>query len=429
MDEPKDLSESRLRKIVEQCLRRALPKGAPLPPEDEDWIDSGALDSMGRVDVLLCIERATGLTDFFDRMEGEPPNSTRSVMAVLQRAVSGREQVRQREAISVPGDRVGEAYMAGWGFALGSQRVDAATVEQEFALAAGTIRERAGIDSVARASGEETEVSLAKSASVTALRQAGVDAGELDWIVACSETFLGFPSLACSLHSSLLGRDTCGVLDVGGACVGLLNSLSVAKSLLAAGMASQVLIATADIHSRHLAPGRVVGEFGGLFGDGASAFVVSRLAGPDRTPLYRLGEFQFGCAGTFSSALRVGMTADGVIALTFEGESLARAAVGRLERIIQDLELRSGSGREDASSFAIHQPNHRLVEIFGRQANVPVEKIPLVSKKYGNLGSSTCAVALSMALAEHGGRPANQRGPIFVAAVGPGMLWGGAVVY
>src|SRR5437868_12446121 len=38
---------------------------------------------------------------------------------------------------------------------------------------------------------------------------------------------------------------------------------------------SSDLVVTADIHSRTLTPGRVACEFGGLFGDGARAFIRS----------------------------------------------------------------------------------------------------------------------------------------------------------
>jgi 3-oxoacyl-[acyl-carrier-protein] synthase III len=108
---------------------------------------------------------------------------------------------------------------------------------------------------------------------------------------------------------------------------------------------------------------------------------------------------------------------------------LARAALRELQRIIEDLELRSGLSRKTASSFVTHQPNPRIVETLARQLGVPVEKFPPVAKTSGNLGSSTCGVALAMALDEHGDKSPDHRGPIFLAAVGPGLLWGGGMLY
>jgi len=384
---------------------------------------------MGHVDVLLCIEKAAGLADFFNRIESAPPRTIRSTLSALRGAVAAQEQ---NNPLQNAGPRESDSVIveiAGWGFAVGAQRIQASALEAEFGLSAGTIRERAGIESVARVNQDENEISLTVRAAKEALKQADLDASELDWILASSETFIGFPSLGALVHSQLLLRETCGVLDIGGACVGLLNALLSAKLLLTAGAARHVLIATADVHSRRLSPGRVPGEFGGLFGDGASAFVLSRCKTGERNPRYRLGDFQFGCTGTFSSALGIAATADGKLELRFDGEALARAAVLRLERIIADFQLQLGVAPETVASLATHQPNPRLVELLAKQTGFPLEKFPVVAKTYGNLGSSTCGVALCIALTEHVAEPTVDRGPVILAAVGPGILWGGGVVF
>ncbi|MBI1750795.1 MAG: 3-oxoacyl-ACP synthase III family protein [Acidobacteria bacterium] len=425
----RDRTESRLRQIVEDCLRRSLRPDQALPSDDVDWIASDLLDSMGHVDVLLSIERAAGLTDFFSRVESAPPTTTQKVLAALQDAVKQETPSRQPQARRLQGGLSASAEITGWGFIVGAQRVEAASVEREFSLPTGTIRERAGIECVARASGDQSELSLATAAANAALERADVDAGDLDWLLAASETSVGFPSLGSLVHSRLLLRDSCGVLDLGGACVGLLNALAIARSLLTSGVARHILVVTSDVHSQYLLPGRVAGEFGGLFGDGASAFILCRTREGSDSPRYRLGEFQFGCAGTFSSALAIRPNPDGTMMLKFEGDALARAAVNRLEKIVSDLEVQSGHRRQDANSFATHQPNPRLVEMLARQSGVPPDKFPVVAKVYGNLGCSTCGVALCMALGTQDAKVPAERGPIFMAAVGPGMLWGGGVVF
>jgi 3-oxoacyl-[acyl-carrier-protein] synthase III len=116
------------------------------------------------------------------------------------------------------------------------------------------------------------------------------------------------------------------------------------------------------------------------------------------------------------------------LSLTFEGESLGLAAVHQMEQIINDLEISSGRSRNAACAFALHQPNPRLLDVLVRHANLAPEKVPLVAKTMGNLGSSTCGVALSIALAEQEKKSRAERGPIFVASVGPGMLRGGVVL-
>jgi 3-oxoacyl-[acyl-carrier-protein] synthase III len=428
VDKETGVAATRAREIVEKCIRRELPSGGAVPGDAEDLVDSGVLDSMGWLGALRCIEQAAGIGDLADLMPGDAPRSIQSLALAVREAISRHvDSDVAPEAAPRPSGLPGA--IGGWGATLGSLRVEVGAVEREYSLRTGTLRQRAGIESVARASRQEDEVSLALSACQKALRVSEIDVSDLDWVVAVSETFCRLPSLGSSLHSRLLARDTCGVLDVGGACVGLLNGLWVGGSLIGAGVAHRVLVATADVHSRHFVSGRVDGEFGGLFGDGSSAFVVSRAEDSAGAQPYRLGHFQFGCAGAFSSALAVRLSADQALSVKFEGEALARAAVSRLERILADLELRSGLSRTMASGFATHQPNPRLVNLLARQAGLPLEKFPAVSRTCGNLGSSTCGVALARLLDEYGHRPSDQRGPIFLAAVGPGMLWGGGILH
>src|SRR5207302_7912573 len=104
-------------------------------------------------------------------------------------------------------------------------------------------------------------------------------------------THHNYPSLSAQLHSRLLVRENCRALDTGGACLGLLNALAVAQSLIGSGQARTVAVVTADVHSRTLTPGRVAGEFGGLFGDGASAFILRSAAHHTSSKASRPGEF------------------------------------------------------------------------------------------------------------------------------------------
>lgn len=428
MKSPGAADENHLRNIVRECVRRELIQGS-IPGDDEDLMATGALDSMAWVGVLECIESLTGIRGLAERIR---PDEPRTIRVLVERLYVPRE-IRDRAAAEKtlqPGPPpAGLVAIQGWGTAFGSEKWDAAILEQNYSLAPGTLRDRAGIESATRIGAGEDEISLALRAASDALQEAQCDVSQLDCIIACSETFLGLPSLAASLHARLLVPESCGAFDVGGACVGLPNGLFIAKSLLSAGMEAKVLVVTADVHSTHLGPGTVEGEFGALLGDGASAFVLDHVEADTKPVSYVLGEFHFGCAGTFASVLRVSLDKDGTIALKFDGEALARAAVSRLQRIIEDVSLRSGLSRAEASAFAIHQPNPRLVELLARQAEIPLGKFPPVAKTCGNLGSSTCGVALFLALAEHANKSREDRGPIFVAAVGPGLLWGGTVLY
>src|SRR5258707_14583229 len=146
--------------------------------------------------------------------------------------------------------------------ATGSRVIPSEEVDRAFGMPVGKLRTRAGIESLAYVGEGEDALTLGAKATQEALRAATCGAQQLDWIVATSETHHDYPSLSAQLHSRLLARENCGALDVGGACLGLLNALVVAQSLIGSGQARIVAVVTADVHSRPLTPGRVPGEFG-----------------------------------------------------------------------------------------------------------------------------------------------------------------------
>jgi len=307
----------------------------------------------------------------------------------------------------------------------GSRIIPSEEVDRAFGMPVGKLRSRAGIASVAHVATGENELTLAASAAQEALRAASCGAQEADWILATSETHHDYPSLSAQLHSRLVVRENCGALDLGGACLGLLNGLAVAQSLVVSGQAKTVLVVTADVHSRTLTPGRVAGEFGGLFGDGASAFLLRRADSGSANARYLLGDFMFGCAGQYAAAIQVGDAKDGSLDVQFDGEALSRAAITRMEKVITSVESRSGIPRGSVGSFATHQPNPRLVALLAKQCGVSPETFPPIARVSGNLGSSMCGAALHAALQQALKKSHADRRPIFLASLGPGLLFGG----
>jgi 3-oxoacyl-[acyl-carrier-protein] synthase III len=321
-------------------------------------------------------------------------------------------------------------YVLGSGIAVGSHTIPSEEVDRAFGMPFGKLRKRAGIESLAYAAEGEDELTLAARAAEQALQGSGYGAQQLDWIIAAGETHRTYPSLAAQVHNHLLARENCGALDVGGACIGLLNAFAVAQGLLASQSARAILVLTADVHSRILTPQRVAGEFGGLFGDGASAFLLG-AAHSELERHYQLGEFMFGCAGQYARAVRVSDLGSQKLDVHFDGEALSRAAILRLEKVIGELETRSGIACSSLAGLATHQPNPRLLTLLAKQCALPEDKFPPVARTCGNLGASTCGVALDRILRQSpemnpGGR---KRGPIFLASLGPGLLFGGGWLF
>lgn len=411
------------RRLVEECFRREAGFAALIPGDHVDLIETGVLDSMAWVSFLRAVETASGVSDLGSGLN-ERSASLGEVLVALQNSaadISCADYASlNQKSISSPA----QAVLTGSSAVFGSRLLLSEEVDHAFGMPAGKLRSRAGIESLAYAADGENELTLGARAAEEALSKFSCAPRQLDWIIATSETHHDYPSLSAQLHSRLLVRENCGALDVGGACLGLLNALAVAQSLIASGRAQTVAVVTADVHSRTLTPARVTGEFGGLFGDGASAFVLHRATG-NGAEGYRVGDFLFGCAGQYAAAIRISDAKDGALAVEFDGEALSRAAITRLEKVLAAVELRSGIPRTSVGGFATHQPNPRLVTLLAKQCGVPPQAFPPIAKTSGNLGSSTCGAALHAALQADSKRSREQRQPIFLASLGPGLLFGG----
>jgi 3-oxoacyl-[acyl-carrier-protein] synthase III len=316
-------------------------------------------------------------------------------------------------------------YVVGSGSAFGSRIIPSEDIDRAFGMPIGKLKNRAGIVSVAHISENENESTLGAQAASRALQCAGGEARSVDWIVAASETHHAFPSLSAVLHANLGLREDCGALDVGSGCLAMVQALAVAQAQLASGRASKVLVVSADVHSLMLGPGRAAGEFGGLFGDGASAVLLSAVPPERERAAYRLGEFFFGCASQYAEAISVSDAGGGRLDVQFDGEGLSRAAVSRMVKVLDEVERRSGIPRGEAAAFVTHQPNPRLVTLLAKQLDVPLAAFPPIAATRGNLGSSTCGAALHAALQRAWDQPGRQRKPFFLASLGPGLLFGG----
>jgi len=425
MSPSENQDESRALELSRQCVASKLPFHA-LPGDDDDLVEKGLLDSMGWVDVLIGVESATDIRDFGNIWPEGRPKSIRALADTIREA---RRRVPEEKPGEGPAARTlggSEVSIGGWGYALGSVTVSADQIESECALPPNKLRDGAGIRTLQIATDSEDELTLGQRAAEAALEMAEIPSEKIDFLVATSTTFLNLPSFAASLHSRLLLRETSGALDVGGACVGLIYSLAVAKGLLRVAPQEVALVVASEVHSRRLNAPHVPGEFRGLFGDAACAFVLTSAADGGGHAA-RLGDFVWGCSATFASSLGARMAENAGLTVQFKGEQLAHAAVTQMDRILEILEDKSGRPRTEVDYFAFHQPNPRVVEILAEKAKIPLERIPLLSATGGNLGSATCGVSLCQALTDHRTRPNPSQPPlIFMAAVGPGLIWGGA---
>ena len=178
------------------------------------------------------------------------------------------------------------AFVRGTGAALPERAVP----NEELAARLGVEPERvfksSGIRSRRWAAPGETTASLAARALRAALADASLEASEIDYLLFGTMTPDRFiPGSSYAVQRELgLGEIPC--LDIRATCCNALYGLQLAKALVTSGAARNVAVCLAEVQSPWLQLTPEAGTVSMLFGDGASALLISneaaggRAAGP-----------------------------------------------------------------------------------------------------------------------------------------------------
>ncbi len=288
------------------------------------------------------------------------------------------------------------------------------------------IRERTGIRERRIAREGENTSHLAVEAARAALRDAAIDAGEVDLIIVATTTpDETFPATATVVQSRL-GIARGAAFDVQAVCSGFIYGLAVADNFIKAGQAQTVLLIGAETMSRLMDwTDRTTCV---LFGDGAGAFVMQAHEEPgtnaDRgvlnTMLYsdgRLHDLLYVDGGP-SSTRTTGY-------LRMKGKEVFRHAVANLSGAILDSAAKAGVGVEDIDWFVPHQANQRILDATAKKLGVSPERMVSTVAIHGNTSSASVPLALMTAIRD--GRI--KRGDLLLLeAMGGGFTWGASLV-
>ena len=103
------------------------------------------------------------------------------------------------------------------------------------------------------------------------------------------------PPTACILQDKLGIPKSSGAFDYDLGCSGCVYGLAVAKGLIAAGIANNVLLLTAETYNKYLNPSDKSNR--SIFGDGAAACLISTSG------FAEIGEFSLGTDGSGADKL------------------------------------------------------------------------------------------------------------------------------
>lgn len=287
-----------------------------------------------------------------------------------------------------------------------------------------------GIKERRHAEDDETATDLAAAASEHALRQAGMQACELDGVIlATLIPDQPVPSMASKL-ARRLGVPRALAFDINAACSGWLYALEVGRSFIRAGTARKLLVVTAELLSRITNPRDKETAF--LFGDGAGAAILTDV--PDGHRLYPMA--LSGDANLFEAIQRPGGGAIKPVPqpggldlehfyIQMDGAAVFKAAVVAFADQIERTLERHGLKPEDVAWIVPHQANERILKAVSKRVGIPYEKFIVTISKYGNTSAASVSMALGWA-AEEGVFNAGDK--IIFCSVGAGLTFAGGLL-
>ncbi len=257
------------------------------------------------------------------------------------------------------------------------------------------------------AAADESALDLAEKAARGLFARKGIDPASIDYLLLCTQSApYRLPSPACLLQDRLGLSTSCGALAFDHGCSGFVYGLSLAKGLLAGGLAKRILLVTAETYSKYLAPDDFSTR--ALFGDGASATLLTT----DDLP--RLGAFVFGTDGSGAEQLIV---REG--RLSMDGPEIFSFALDVVPKALDEVLEANSLTREDISFFVFHQANAFMLGALRVTCGIPREKFVLALEETGNTVSSTIPIALE------GLEPGSR---VVLIGFGVGLSWAATVV-
>ncbi|MEJ8755438.1 beta-ketoacyl-ACP synthase III [Pontibacter sp. H259] len=297
------------------------------------------------------------------------------------------------------------------------------------------IRERTGI--VERryfTEGTDTTANMGANAARMALKNAGLEASDLDMIIfATLSPDYVFPGSGVLLQREL-GLKEIPALDVRNQCSGFVYALSVGDQFIKTGMYNNVLVVGSEIHSSGLdftTRGRNVSV---IFGDGAGAVVLTPSESTDRgilsTHLHADGEFAEELAtldpgSNKKDRLTHEMIDEGTIYPYMNGNMVFKHAVTRFPEVIEEALNKNGYKASDIDMLIPHQANLRITSYIQQKMGLSPDKVMSNIHKYGNTTAASVPLALSEAVQE--GR-IKEGDLVCMAAFGSGFTWASALI-
>lgn len=280
---------------------------------------------------------------------------------------------------------------------------------------------------------DETATDMAYKAAEALFAQ-GIDRSCVDFVLLCTQSGDYFlPSSACLLQDRLELSKHCGALDFNLGCSGYEYGLAMAKGLIMAGIAKNILLLTAETYTKYIHPQDKGNRT--IFGDGASASLISTEG------FAEIGEVVVGTDGSGAENLIVRSLGarhkellndlriseeDGLVSgdhLYMHGGNVFDFTADVVPPMVEELLRKSGLQQDDVDLWIFHQANKYMINYLRKLLEIDKEKFYLYMEHVGNTVSSTIPIAMVEAR-----REGRLHGNVLLAGFGVGLSWGGVML-
>ena len=296
------------------------------------------------------------------------------------------------------------------------------------------IAQKVGIIERHISAGNETAGDMALHAAEKLFAEHPINKNDVDFLILCTQSpdyFL--PSTSCVVQDKLGLRKDIGAFDYNLGCSGYVYGLAVAKGLIVAGIANNVLLLTSETYTKYIHPQDKGNQT--IFGDAASATLVSRDGWGE------IGDFVLGTDGSGADELIVKSGAsrhplsyndtqfdDGGNPISSDhlymnGGEIFTFTIEKVPMLINQTLSKNKLIRSDIDLYVLHQANKYILDFLRKKIEIPEEKFYLNMEHVGNTVSSTIPIALADSTSRIS-TPYN----ILLAGFGVGLSWGATII-
>lgn len=298
------------------------------------------------------------------------------------------------------------------------------------------VAQKVGVDSRHLAATDETAGDMAEKAARQLFEEYQIDPKSIDFLMLCTQSpdyFL--PSTACVLQDRLGIPTSAGAFDYNLGCSGCVYGMAMAKGLIAAGIAKNVLLLTAETYNKYLHPSDKSNR--SIFGDGAAACLISSEG------FAEIGEFSLGTDGSGANHLIVKTGAarqknatrkyveddEGHIwyddYLYMNGGAIFNFTLDAVPAMMNEILEKNNLAKDDVDYYVFHQANKFMLNTIRKVCILPKDRFYVNLAETGNTVSSTVLIGLKDCLNNETIKAGMK---VMISGFGVGLSWGGTIL-